>query len=202
MFAMEFQRVVARRKMVRSFEDRPIPPEVIERIVRNAQRGPSAGFSQGVEFLVLQGAEQLASYWKSVAPSTAPGTAPAWPLSQNAQLVIVLVSDKKAYIDRYSRPDKEWTKMSDEALWPVPFWDIDAGMAGLLVLLTAVDAGLGACFVGVADQPGFKARFGIPDRMNVVGCVQVGYPAESDAPSPSLARGRRPAEEVVHYGKW
>jgi hypothetical protein len=35
-----------------------------------------------------------------------------------------------------------------ESHWPVPYWDIDAGMAALLMLLTAVD-GLGACFFGV-----------------------------------------------------
>ena len=60
---MEFQTVLQKRKMVRSFEDRPIPPDVVERIVRNAQRGPSAGFSQGVELLVLDGADKTAAYW-------------------------------------------------------------------------------------------------------------------------------------------
>ena len=92
--------------------------------------------------------------------------------------------------------------MSDERLWPVPFWDIDAGMAAMLVLLTSVDAGLGACFVGVVDQAEFKARFGIPETMNVVGCALIGYPVAGDMPSPSLARGRRAPSEVVHRGQW
>ena len=199
---MEFQRVVSKRKMVRSFEDRPLPPGIVERIIRNAQRGPSAGFSQGVEILVLEGTEETAAYWHATEASQAAESAPKWPAFRNAPLIIAFVSDKKAYIDRYSRPDKEWTKMADELLWPVPFWDIDAGMAALLVLLSAVDADLGACFVGVVDQPGFRAAFGIPDRMAVVGCVLIGYPLVADAQSPSLARGRRPAAEVVHFGKW
>ncbi|MGE0600865.1 MAG: nitroreductase family protein [Dehalococcoidia bacterium] len=199
---MEFQDVVRTRKMVRSFVDRPIPPDVVERIVRNARRGPSAGFSQGVEFLVLDGKDEVAEYWDLEQTRQAPDAAPQWPLFRNAPLIIAFVSDKAAYISRYSRPDKEWTKMSDERLWPVPFWDIDAGMAAMLVLLTAVDAGLGACFVGVVDQAEFKARFGIPAGMNVVGCALIGYPAEGDNPSPSLARGRRPAAEVVHRGRW
>jgi len=42
---VEFQDVVRKRKMVRSFEDRPIPSEVVERIVANVQKAPSAGFS-------------------------------------------------------------------------------------------------------------------------------------------------------------
>ncbi|MEO8539560.1 MAG: nitroreductase family protein [bacterium] len=199
---MDFQQVVAKRKMVRSFEARDLPGDVIERIVRNAQRGPSAGFSQGVELLVLHGPEQLSAYWEIVSANEPPASVPRWPLFKNAPLILAFVSDKQAYISRYSRPDKEWTNMSDETLWPVPFWDIDAGMAALLVLLTAVDAALGACFVGVVDQPAFKARFGIPESMNVVGCALIGYPAADDQPSPSLARGRRPAADVVHYGQW
>ena len=53
-----------------------------------------------------------------------------------------------AYLDRYALPDKGFTDRSD-AWWPAPYWDIDAGFASLLMLLTAVDAGLGACFFGM-----------------------------------------------------
>ena len=52
---MEFQDVVRKRKMVRSFEDRPIPPDVLDRILANALHAPSAGFSQGWAFVVLEG---------------------------------------------------------------------------------------------------------------------------------------------------
>jgi nitroreductase len=51
---MEFQDVVRRRRMVRSYEpSRPVPPDVLDRIVRNGLRAPSAGFSQGWGVLVL-----------------------------------------------------------------------------------------------------------------------------------------------------
>lgn len=51
---MEFQDVVRKRRMVRSYEpDRPVPPDVVDRILRNGLRAPSAGFSQGWGFLVL-----------------------------------------------------------------------------------------------------------------------------------------------------
>jgi nitroreductase len=51
---MEFQDVVRKRKMVRSFEDRPIPRDLVDRILANAQRAPSAGFSQGWALLALE----------------------------------------------------------------------------------------------------------------------------------------------------
>ena len=47
--------------MVRSYHrDRPVPPDVIDRIVRNGLRAPSAGFSQGWGFLMLDGRVQPA----------------------------------------------------------------------------------------------------------------------------------------------
>src|SRR5438067_1363601 len=65
---MEFQDVVRTRRMVRSFLPRPLQHDLVERILRNAQRAPSAGFSQGWAFLVFQGAEETARYWAAVGP--------------------------------------------------------------------------------------------------------------------------------------
>jgi nitroreductase len=110
------------------------------------------------------------------------------------------MSNKTTYLDRYAEPDKGWTDR-DEKRWPVPFWDIDTGFASLLMLLTAVDAGLGALFFGVVDAPAFRAAFGVPDEYTPIGAIAVGY-AAPDTPSPSLKRGRRTVEEVVHRGAW
>jgi nitroreductase len=53
MRGMEFQDVVRRRRMVRQFAPDEVPQHSIARILANAVRGPSAGFSQGQAFLVL-----------------------------------------------------------------------------------------------------------------------------------------------------
>jgi nitroreductase len=39
--------------MVRGFTDRPVPWATVERLVRAAQRAPSAGFAQGVSFVAV-----------------------------------------------------------------------------------------------------------------------------------------------------
>jgi nitroreductase len=199
---MEFADVVRRRRMVRDYDpDRPVPPEVRERLLEHAIRAPSAGFSQGWAFLVLESPEERARFW---AATTEPGTPDPWLTRMSrAPLLVVPMSSKDAYLDRYAEPDKGWTDR-DEARWPVPYWDVDAGMAALLVLLTAVDEGLGACFFGVpAERVGsFRAAFGVPDTYRPVGCISVGYPGGQDRPSPSLRRGRRGLGEVVHRGRW
>ena len=52
---MEFQEVVARRRSVRNYQDRPLPPGLLDRMLANAVWAPSAGFTQGWAFLVLEG---------------------------------------------------------------------------------------------------------------------------------------------------
>jgi nitroreductase len=198
---MEFQDVVRKRRMVRSFEGRALPSEVVERILTNAQRAPSAGFSQGWAFLVLEGEAETRRYWDAVGPDDQAGF--QWQDLYNAPLLIVCLSNKSAYLDRYAEPDKGWTDRSEDH-WPAPYWDIDTGMAAMLILLTAVDAGLGALFFGVPPEKiaTLNETFGIPVELHPIGTVAIGYAKPHDRPSPSLKRGHRPRAEVIHRGRW
>jgi nitroreductase len=199
---VEFAEVVRRRRMVRDYDPgRPVPPGVRERLLAHAVRAPSAGFSQGWAFLVLEEPADRDRFWTVLAGEGEPD---AWlTRMRRAPLLVVPLSHKAAYLDRYAEPDKGWTDR-DEARWPVPYWDVDTGMAALLMLLTAVDEGLAACFFGVPPERtgAFRAAFGVPDGYTPIGCVSVGYAGAEDRRSPSLARGRRPVEEVVHRGRW
>jgi nitroreductase len=197
--------------MVRNYDpSRPVPAEVRDRILAHALRAPSAGFSQGWGFLVLEEAADRERFWRSTTPddrdaSSAGGAGGGgrWLRDmRNAPLIIVAHSNKDRYLDRYAEADKGWTDR-DEARWPVPYWHIDAGFAGLLMLLTAVDEGLGACFFGIPPErtADYRAEFGVPEEFTPIGAVSVGYPAP-DLRSGSLARGRRPTDEVVHRGQW
>lgn len=199
---MEFGDVVRRRRMVRNYDpDRPVPDEVRERILENALHAPSAGFSQGWAFLVLEGPDRD-RYWDRV--TDADNTAyDEWQRGvRAAPMLIMAFAHKDGYLDRYAEPDKGWTDR-DESRWCAPYWHIDTGMASLLMLLTAVDEGLAACFFGlpVARIDGVLKEFGVPAGFAPIGVISVGYPAP-DRPSPSLRRGRRGTGEVVHRGQW
>src|SRR5947209_11164768 len=197
---MEFQDVVRRRRMVRNFDDRPLSPDIVERIIANALKAPSAGFTQGWAFLVLEGRAETSRFWDATFASAEARSSFRWPGLFSAPLLVVCLSHKDAYLDRYAEPDKGWTDRS-ESNWPVPYWDVDAGFAALLMVLTAVDLGLGALFFGVFEVARFRAAFGVPDAYTAVGAVAIGYPLP-DEPSPSLGRGRRPLDAVVHRGRW
>ncbi|WP_026257310.1 nitroreductase family protein [Actinopolymorpha alba] len=198
---MDFQDVVRRRRMVRNFDPRPVDPAVVARILDNAVRAPSAGFSQGWGFLVLDTPEDVARFWEATTPAGA--GVDAWSAGmRRAPVLVVPLSCKGAYLDRYAEADKGWTDR-DEARWPVPYWHIDTGMAALLMLLTVTDEGLGGCFFGIPPEqiPSFRKAFGVPEDHTPIGVVALGHPAP-DRRSPSLKRGRRSADEVVHRGRW
>ena len=59
---------------------RPVPPDVVDRIVRNGLRAPSAGFSQGWGFLVLDTPADIARFRDAVASGTTrtTGSPPRW----------------------------------------------------------------------------------------------------------------------------
>jgi len=185
--------------MVRRYDvSRAVPPEVVDRIVSNGLRAPSAGFSQGWGFLVLDTAADVARFRDAVTPAEDPG---GWfAANVEAPLLIVPHSNKDAYLDRYAQPDKGFSDRSD-AWWPAPYWDIDTGMAALLMLLTAVDAELGACFFGMPIERlgAYREAFGVPAEFTPIGAISVGY---SDEPARDLRSRRKPESETVHRGRW
>jgi nitroreductase len=186
--------------MVRNFDSRPLARDVVDRIVMNGLRAPSAGFTQGWAFLVLEGRDDTSRYWDSTFASAAARASFRWQGLFAAPLLIVCLSHKDGYLDRYAEPDKGHTDR-DARRWLVPYWDVDAGFAAMLMLLTAVDAGLGALFFAVSEHDRFRAAFGVPDAYMPVGALAIGHPLP-DEPSRSLARGRQPLDAVVHRGRW
>jgi nitroreductase len=176
-----------------------VPREVVDRIVGAGLRAPSAGFTQGSEFLVLEGPAETARYWDASFASPADRQRFRRPGLLRAPVIVVVFANEGAYRDRYAEPDKG--RPRDRSPWDVPYWFVDAGFAALLMLLAAVDAGLGALFFVVAHPQRVAAAFGVPDEFAPVGAVALGY-AAPDRPSPSLARGRRPEPEIVHRGHW
>ncbi len=235
---MELSDVVRSRRMVRSYDPgAPVPAEVVHRLVDAAARAPSAGNAQGLDLVVLRTAADRDLFWAVTAgaPGAEPGAGPGpgaddWLAGmRTAPLLVVVVTDPGAYARRYAAPDKAraaaeqaaaeqaaaqpgaagGTPAAGGAAAPAAWWDVDAGMAAVLLLLTAVDAGLGACFFGVPPQrhEAVRAALGVPQDRRLVGVVSVGTPAPHPTRRGGGARSphrpaRRGAAEVGHDGRF
>jgi nitroreductase len=87
----------------------------------------------------------------------------------------------------------------------MPFWHMDAAMASLLILLSAVDEGLGGCFFGIGPDrtTAVRTAFAIPGSSEAVGAITLGHPSSSPGAAGSpTRRERRGLAEVVHRGGW
>jgi nitroreductase len=200
---MELSDAVQGRRMVRSFSGAPVPPEVLERVLELACTAPSAGNTGGWDAVVLVGPEQTAAFWDASTTADWRERSRRWPGLALAPVVVALFVHPDAYLARYREPDKSFSGLGGDAAWPVPYWFVDGGMAAMVMLLAAGDAGLGACFLGnFRGEADLRAALGVPDDRRYVGAVLMGEPGDIDPPSPSLARGRRLVPDVVHRGRW
>lgn len=194
---MDFKEVLRRRRMVRRYRPEPVAPEVVDRIVEAGRRAPSAGFSQGQRFVVVTepGVRRAVAELAGEETYVARGFDP-W-LSA-APVHIVVCTDRSAYEKRYAARDKS---ASDAGERPVSYPVLDAGASLMLLLLSAVDEGLAAGFLGSHRLAGIEDLLGIPAGVIVVGLVTLGHPAP-DRRSGSLKAGWRDRDEVIHWERW
>jgi nitroreductase len=190
--------------MVRSFTDEPVAPEVVERILDIARRGPSAGYSQGVEFVVITDPATRAAI-------AAPGAEMLAQSGHNnfvaqAPVHVAICVSPEIYRARYREPDKQRvvSDWEDDRLWETPFWYTDAGAALMLLLLAAVDEGIAAAFIG-GEQKLYRELLGIPEEYIPVGVALLGHEAPDAREFGDVSattRARRPLSEIVHRERW
>jgi nitroreductase len=196
---MEFREVVRRRRMVRHFKPDPVDPDAIERILELARRAPSAGYTQGQSFIVVTDPNTRKAVGEICGEREYAGRFKHNWISE-APVQVIACTSEAAYRERYSEPDK---LQPDGSVieWPVPYWYLDIGCSVMILLLAVVDEGLAAGYTGTQRIDDLKDLLGIPEDVVPVGVIPIGYPDE-DIPSPSLKRGRKSLETVVHRERW
>ena len=179
--------------MVRRYRDDPVPDEVLVRVLDAARRAPSAGFTQPHRFVVATGADRR----RAIADACGEPEAVARGLSpwlSVAPVHVVPCVEIDAYHRRYAEPDK--ARSGGPGEWDVPFWWVDGGAGMMLLLLAAVDEGLGAGFLAV-DAEAIRAAADVPDAWTPLGLVTLGYAAEDQPGGSGGRRVRLPLDEIV-----
>ncbi|WP_344159781.1 nitroreductase family protein [Kribbella yunnanensis] len=202
---MEFSEAVRRRRMVRSFTNEPVDDDVVRRVLDAARRGPSAGYSQGVEFVLITDPAKRATIAATGDEMFEQLQRPNF--AAQAPVHVVVCVSPAIYTDRYHESDKQEvvSETSDDDLWKVPYWYADAGAALSLLLLAAVDEGIAAAFIGGVEHELIRDLVGMPSSYVPVGIALLGHEAPDAKQYGDVAarpRKRRPYNEVVHENTW
>jgi nitroreductase len=197
---MPFSEVIRLQRMTRApYADRPVPRELVQELLLDGRKAPSAGFAQGARFLVLE-ADQTARFYELTMP---PGTDVS--VLQPTPVIVLPLEDRQAYLDRYSEPDKLAAGLTDAASWPVPYWTVDTAFASMTVLLGATARGLGAWFFGIFNnERQLLDELGVPAGVRPIGAIALGYPREGAAPNRGSAasRPKRDPSDLVRFRAW
>jgi nitroreductase len=206
---MELTAAIRRRRMVRSFAATPVDPGLVDRLLEDALRGPSAGNTRGVAWVVLRG-EETATYWEHATTPDWRSSARRYPGLSRAPVVALSLCSPAAYLERYAEEDKEGSGLgSTESdgggaeAWSIPYWIGDAAFSTMLLLLGATAAGLGAAFLGNFRGEGpLLEALGVPAGWRLFGAVVIGEPDAEDSRSSSLGRQPAAGAGTVHRSRW
>ncbi len=171
---MEFQELIRQRYSVRSFSPRPVEDEKLQKILEAGQAAPTARNGQPQRVLVVKSPEAL----EKIRQCT--------PCHYNAPVVLVMCRrPSDAPID----PEKG---VNGD---PTP---LDASIALTHMMLCAADLGLGSCWVGLYYKDKLRQMFHVPEGLEIVSLLPIGYPAEDAAPGPAHTQ-RLPLSETVFF---
>ena len=199
---MEFADLLRRRKMVRSYTDEPVDSGAVERIVARGRRAPSGGFSQAVRMVIVT-EEATRGRIAELANEPYYVERGLEPWISRAPVHVVVAMREDDYHDRYRRPDK-LQEDGSEVEWRVPWWWVDAGKSIMLLLLAAVDEGLGAGLFGLVGDAndGLRELLGMPADLEIVGVVTIGHAAPAPVQGSRRKFPWKPLEEVVRWEHW
>ncbi len=171
---METWDAIRSRRNVRSYEDRPIDEDDLERILEAGRRTPSSSNEQRWDFVVVRDADRLqrlAHIWQGA--RHIPGSA----------VTVALVG-----------PDPEESRLRESIAY-------DMGQLTMSMMLAAADLGIGSGHSSAHNVEVGREVLELPEDKRVWWLIGFGYPA--DRPLRPMKRpARRPLDDLVHYEIW
>jgi len=169
---MDLFEAIRERRSVRSYQDRPVEDEKLNQVLEAARLAPSAGNRQEWRFVVVRDAGLRARLMEAARGQQFVGDAP---------VVIVACAPEHGHIMTCGHPS----------------FLIDVSIALEHMALAARALGLGTCWVGAFEQRKVRDALGIPDSVEVVQLMALGYPTEWPGP-----KDRKAMDEIVCHDRW
>ncbi len=169
---MSVIQVIRDRRSVRSYVNKPVERDKIERLLEAARLAPSASNRQEWRFVVVTDPQRRRALAEAAVHQAFVGTAP---------VVIAACAEHDGHV-----------MTCGQLCYP-----IDVAIAVDHMTLQAVAEGLGTCWIGAFHEERVKAILGIPEEIRIVELLTVGYAAGPPAPL-----SRLPLEKLVHWETW
>ncbi len=169
---MDVRDAIGTRRSIRSYTDRPVEEDKLDRVLEAARLAPSASNRQERRFIVVRDAQTRKKLAKAACNQDFVGTAPVVIAACATESSRVMACGQHAYT-------------------------VDVTVAVDHMTLQAVEEGLGTCWIGAFDEGEVKRVLGIPDTVRVVALLPVGYPEYVPGPTP-----RKPRDVLVAFEKW
>ena len=169
---MEFEKLISERYSVRSFKSEHLPDAVIDKILNVAHKAPTGCNYQPQRILVLNTDESIAKLKKCTK------------CHFNAPTAMLVCHNK----------EESWIRKYDGAHSS----PVDAVIVTTFLMLAAQNEGVGTCWVMHFDPAAMRENFNIPDNIEPIALLVMGYPSE-DAKPLDLHFKSRPIDETVFY---
>jgi len=169
---MDLYEAIKSRYSVRSYLNKPVEQEKLNRILEAARLAPSGSNRQPWKFVVVRDPETRKRLVGACCDQGFVGQAP---------VVIAAVG---------LMPDRIMS-------CGVPGDPVDVAIALEHVALAATAEGLGTCWIGAFHQNQIRALLGIPANAKVIEVMTLGYPADHPRP-----KTRKPIRELACYDQW
>jgi len=186
-FCMNFFDLVAKRRSVRSFSDRTVSKEEIEKCIDAAHLAPSACNSQPWKFVAVCNDEKRGALAQAACKGIYTEKLGPNRLLFEAPVIVALVNEKMKLAAR-----------SGAVLKGTDYSLIDIGIAGEHFVLAASALGIGTCWVGWFNEKEVKKVLNIPRKLRVPALIAMGYAKEKNFPE----KKRKDKNQIMSFDEY
>lgn len=193
--------MLRRRRNVYGFSSQDIPQNILVRILENARHVPSAGFTQDFDLVVVRDRATKKRLGEAAGQGEyekMEGVVPGF--IENAPVVVVPCGNKTRFEAKYGKPGEKNSRL--------PWWLIDVAFASLVLILSALQEGIAASFIGAVDDDKMAEALDLPRDGSVtpLAIIPLGYKHLKEfVGSERMSRAmnlRKKPEEQIHWNKW
>ncbi len=179
---MDFLTLTQNRQSDRSYLDKPVENEKLEKILECARMAPSACNAQPWKIIIVDDPELR----NKIADATSEKAIGMNHFTKQAPLHLIIIEESGNLTSTLGG----WVKRKHFPL-------IDIGILAEHICLAAADEGLGSCMIGWFDETKIRKLLAVPSSKRILLVITIGYPAKE-----TRKKIRKPIDQIISRNKY